>query len=163
VRVEAAGRLLSCRARPAPGRGVRSVFATCLAYGHKTKVNVDAWPDGVPVPSFGRHMRCTLVRQSRRHCDTELDRAGGQIAEGILTSPRRTLERRRPLELLASSQHGTSEELLVLGYGFSPQQLAGLIRRKLTAAEREVVKAGGETIEISRTRITKVERQAIEG
>jgi hypothetical protein len=40
-------------------RGVHSLFATCLACGHKTKVNVDAWPDDAPVPSFVRHMRCT--------------------------------------------------------------------------------------------------------
>ncbi len=39
--------------------GVRSLFATCLACGSKTEVNVDAWPDDVPVPSFTRHMRCT--------------------------------------------------------------------------------------------------------
>jgi hypothetical protein len=39
--------------------GLRSLFATCLACGHKTKVNVDAWPDDVPVPSFGPRMRCT--------------------------------------------------------------------------------------------------------
>jgi hypothetical protein len=40
-------------------RGVRSLFATCLACGHKTKFNVDAWSDDVPVPSFGLHRRCT--------------------------------------------------------------------------------------------------------
>jgi hypothetical protein len=40
-------------------RGVRSLFATCLACGSKTAVNVDAWPDDVPVSSFGRHGRCT--------------------------------------------------------------------------------------------------------
>ena len=39
-------------------RGVRSLFATCLACG-STEVNVDAWPDDVPVSSLGRHMRCT--------------------------------------------------------------------------------------------------------
>ena len=39
--------------------GVRSLFATCLACGSKTAVNVDAWPDDVPVSSFGRHGRCT--------------------------------------------------------------------------------------------------------
>jgi hypothetical protein len=38
--------------------GVRSLFATCLACGSKTEVNVDAWPDDAPVPSFTRHMRC---------------------------------------------------------------------------------------------------------
>ena len=38
--------------------GVRSLFATCLTCGSKTEVNVDAWPNDVPVPSFTRHMRC---------------------------------------------------------------------------------------------------------
>jgi len=40
--------------------------------------------------------------------------------------------------------------------------LAGLVRRGLAAAEREVVKAGGKTIEVTRIRITKAGRQAIE-
>ena len=40
-------------------RGVRALFVTCLACGSKTAVNVDAWPDDVPVSSFGRHGRCT--------------------------------------------------------------------------------------------------------
>ena len=39
--------------------GVRSLFATCLACGHKTEVSVDAWPDDVAVPSFGPRMRCS--------------------------------------------------------------------------------------------------------
>jgi hypothetical protein len=38
--------------------GVRGLFVTCSACGHHTEVNVDAWPDGVPVPSFGPRMRC---------------------------------------------------------------------------------------------------------
>jgi hypothetical protein len=39
--------------------GVRGLFVTCLHCGHHTEVNVDAWPDHVPVPSFGSRMRCT--------------------------------------------------------------------------------------------------------
>jgi hypothetical protein len=37
--------------------GVRGLFVTCCACGHHTEVNVDAWPDDVPVPSFGPRMR----------------------------------------------------------------------------------------------------------
>ena len=58
-------------------------------------------------------------------------------------------EQRRALELLASGRHGANEELLVLGRGFS-RMLAGLVRAGLAAAEREVVKAGGKTIEVVR-------------
>ncbi len=71
-------------------------------------------------------------------------------------------DQRRALELLASRRHGVNEELLVLGHSFSRRMLAGLVRRGLAAAEREVVKAGGKTIEVTRIRITKAGRQAIE-
>jgi hypothetical protein len=30
--------------------GVRGLFVTCLHCGYHTVVNVDAWPDDVPVP-----------------------------------------------------------------------------------------------------------------
>jgi hypothetical protein len=39
--------------------GVRGLDVTCLHCGYHTDVNVDAWPDDVPVPSFGPRMRCT--------------------------------------------------------------------------------------------------------
>ena len=39
--------------------GVRGLFVTCRHCGHNTEVNVDAWSDDMPVPSFGPRMRCT--------------------------------------------------------------------------------------------------------
>jgi hypothetical protein len=39
--------------------GVRGLCVTCQHCEHKTKLNVDAWPDDVPVPWFGPRMRCS--------------------------------------------------------------------------------------------------------
>jgi hypothetical protein len=39
--------------------GVRGLSVTCSACSYKRTVNVDAWPDSVPVPSFGPRMRCS--------------------------------------------------------------------------------------------------------
>ena len=79
-----------------------------------------------------------------------------------MTGPRLPPERRRMLKLLARSRHGANEELLVLGHGFSRRMLAGIVRRKLAAAEREVVKAGGKTIEVVRARMMEAGRRALE-
>jgi hypothetical protein len=77
--------------------------------------------------------------------------------------PRVSAEQRRALRLLASSRHGVNAALLVRGHGFKRRVLAGLIRRKLTAAEREVAIAGGRAIEVVRIRITAAGRRAIGG
>jgi hypothetical protein len=39
--------------------GVRGLYVTCRSCGYETAVNVDAFPDHVPVPAFGLRMRCT--------------------------------------------------------------------------------------------------------
>jgi hypothetical protein len=52
-------------------------------------------------------------------------------------------------------------ELLGLGHGFSRRLVAGLVRRGLAAAEREIVKAGGKPIEVVRVRIREARRRAI--
>jgi hypothetical protein len=52
--------------------------------------------------------------------------------------------------------------LLVHIHGFKRHVLAGLVRRKLAAAKREVVMVGGNAIEVVRIRITAAGRKAIE-
>jgi hypothetical protein len=75
--------------------------------------------------------------------------------EWVMTVPRLTSERRRALELLASSPEGVNEELLVLGHGFKRQMLVGLVRFGLAAVEREVMTAGSKPIEVVRIRINE--------
>ena len=70
-------------------------------------------------------------------------------------------ERCRALELLASSSRGVNAALLVHIHGFKRHVLAGLDRRELAAAEREVAMAGGKAIEVVRIRITAAGRRAI--
>ena len=70
-------------------------------------------------------------------------------------------ERRRALELLASSSGGVNAALLVHIHGFKRHVLAGLVRRKLAAAERKVAMAGGRTPEVVRIRITAAVRRAL--
>jgi hypothetical protein len=67
--------------------------------------------------------------------------------------------RRRALELLASSSGGVNAALLVHIHGFKRHVLAGLFRRKLAAAEREVAMAGGKAIEVVRIRVTAAGRR----
>jgi len=80
-----------------------------------------------------------------------------------MTRRRLTPERRRMLKLLARSRHSVDEELLVHSYGFRRPTIVGLVSAGLAAAEREVMKAGGETIEVVRVRITEAGRRAIDG
>ena|SRR5258708_6481075 len=72
-------------------------------------------------------------------------------------------ERRRALELLASSSGGVNAALLVHIHGFKRHVLAGLVQRKLAAAEREVAMPGGNDVEVVRIRITAAGRRALAG
>ena len=80
-----------------------------------------------------------------------------------MTVIRISSEQQRALKLLASSRHGVSEQLLSRSLGFSSRVLASLVRRRLATREREVMKAGGKTVEMVRIRITAAGRRTIEG
>jgi len=71
-------------------------------------------------------------------------------------------EQRRALELLTSSPHGTTEELLVFSHGFSRRMLAGLIRAELATVRRRVIVAGVTPVEVGKVMITASGRRAIE-
>ena len=74
---------------------------------------------------------------------------------------RLSLKARQALELLAVDERGLAEALL-LTYGFTRDLLAGLVHTGLATAQRQTVKAGGQTIKVIRIRITEAGRQAIE-
>lgn len=76
--------------------------------------------------------------------------------------PHLTGERRRALKLLASSHHGVNAGLLVLVHGFERRVLAELVKAGLAAAGREVVMAGGKSVEVVQVCITAAGRRAID-
>lgn len=68
---------------------------------------------------------------------------------------------RHALELLTVDPRGLAEPLL-LTYGFSHKMLVGLIRSGLATAQRQAVRVSGETVEVTRVRITEAGRQALQ-
>jgi hypothetical protein len=73
---------------------------------------------------------------------------------------RLTPKARRALELLAVDERGLTETLLRT-YGFTRGMLANLVRRGIATAQRQTAKAGGQTLEVVRIRITDAGREAL--
>jgi hypothetical protein len=82
----------------------------------------------------------------------------------LFTAPRRhrlSAERRRALELLASSRTGLTGVLL-LANGVTPHMLGRLLRGGLATVQLETIKSGDQTIEIGRITMTDAGRRALE-
>jgi hypothetical protein len=73
---------------------------------------------------------------------------------------RLTPKARRALELLAVDERGLTETLLRT-YGFTRGMLSNLVRRGFATAHRQTAKAGGQTLEVVRIRITDAGREAL--
>jgi hypothetical protein len=72
-------------------------------------------------------------------------------------------EQRRALKVLADAPRGTTEEMLVVGHGFSAQMIAGLVRAGLARVVTETKSAPrGLTITVERIRITGAGQEALE-
>jgi hypothetical protein len=67
------------------------------------------------------------------------------------------------LQLLTSSPRGATEDMLVLGHGFSSDMLAMLVLAGLATVVTETLRVGGGTFKIERMRITDAGRLAIQG
>ncbi len=80
--------------------------------------------------------------------------------EVIGRKARLTPKARRAMELLAVDERGLTETLLRT-YGFTRGMLANLVRRGLATAQRQTAKAGGQTLEVVRFRITDAGREAL--
>jgi hypothetical protein len=82
----------------------------------------------------------------------------------MTATPRRrrlSAERRRALQLLASSESGITEVFL-FAHGVTPHMLGRLCRSGLATIRRETVKVGDRTVEIGRIMITDAGRQELE-
>jgi hypothetical protein len=69
-------------------------------------------------------------------------------------------DRRRALELLASSPDGCSEAIM-LARGFTVEQMDELLRAGLATTNAERVAMGARTIEVARVRITEAGRSTL--
>jgi len=80
--------------------------------------------------------------------------------EVIGRKARLTPKARRAMELLAVDERGLTETLLRT-YGFTRGMLANLVRRGFATAQCQTAKAGGQTLEVVRIRITDAGREAL--
>jgi hypothetical protein len=67
---------------------------------------------------------------------------------------------RRALELLASSQDGATQAIL-LAHGITVAQMVELARTGLTSVTSERLVAGGRTVVVARVRITEAGRRML--
>jgi hypothetical protein len=72
-------------------------------------------------------------------------------------------EWRQALELLASNPRGTTEDMLVVGYGLSADMLPMLVLAGLAKVVTATLRAEGGTFTIERLYITEAGRRAIGG
>ena len=79
---------------------------------------------------------------------------------GPMPRRRPTPDRRRALELLASSRDGVTEAMM-LAHGFTVEQM--IVHAGLASATAERVVAGGRAMEVARVRITEAGRKALAG
>jgi hypothetical protein len=82
------------------------------------------------------------------------------LIDAMSRRPRTKLDRRRALELLASSPDGCTEAIL-LAHGFTVDFIVELVRAGFATAGSERVVAGGRTVEIARVRITDAGRRMV--
>jgi hypothetical protein len=73
---------------------------------------------------------------------------------------RRQRERQRALALLASCPDGCPEALLV-AHGFSIELMVDLVGEGLASTTEEHLRAGKQTLEVTRVRITDAGRRAL--
>ena len=141
---------------------MRGLFVTCRNCGHKTAIDVDAWPYHVPMTSFGPRTVLQPVRQPWRYSDTELDRAAGQAAGDLtpVTERRLSAEQRCALAMLATAgSNGLTQQLLVV-CSSNAAIVAALVDEGLATMTRSV-QDGGKMMEVATVRITDSGRDAL--
>jgi hypothetical protein len=80
--------------------------------------------------------------------------------------PKRHLipEWRQALQLLASSPHGATDDLLALAHGFDRAIITSLVHQGLATTRHEIITAPGRTtIQVVRVKISDAGRRVLEG
>ncbi len=104
----------------------------------------------------GEHQRLAAVVVRGHTAECQEPRTGARW----VPKPRLTAEARRALQMLANSEAGCPQTLM-LPDGFTRKLITGLVEAKLVTKESRPVKAGAKLIELTTLRIAPAGRVAL--
>ena len=143
--------------------GGRVLALTCQTCRHEIRLDVDAYPDHVEVPSFGPQMVCAQCGSTGADVRPLWLHQPGRAAETTQTEvePQLNVDQIRALRTLSGAEpRGVTGALLIM-HGLSPHLLFGMERDGLVSAEVEMTGAGRRSVEVRKFRSTEAGRRVL--